>query len=218
MNVFRRSLVTLIASLLLACGSHDSGAATPAKSGQVEPAAGQDVATFAGGCFWCMVAPFVDLPGVVSVTSGYSGGRVPNPSYERVSSGSTGHAESVQIVFDPKKVSYDRLLTIFWHTIDPTDAAGQFCDIGSQYRTAVFYHGDTQKKLAEASRDALAASGTLTAPIVTEITAYTAFYPAEDYHQDYFRKSEYRYQAYRAACGRDARLRQLYGKDAVTAH
>lgn len=212
------------AALIAGCESgSDKTAATPAgapttTTGQIEPAAGQEVATFAGGCFWCMVAPFVDEPGVASVTSGYSGGSVPSPTYEQVSAGDTGHAEAVQVIFDPQKVSFERLLAIFWRSIDPTDAAGQFCDIGSQYRTAVFFHGDTQKQQAQASRDALAATGKLGAPIVTEITAYSSFYAAEEYHQDFYRKKEMRYQAYRAGCGRDARLRQLHGKDAVTAH
>ncbi len=215
-----QSLLVVASALLLACGvPNSSSAKSPAsRTGQIEPAAGQDVATFAGGCFWCMVAPFVDLPGVVSVTSGYSGGDVANPSYEQVSSGNTGHAEAVQIVFDPRQLSFETLLSIFWRSIDPTDAAGQFCDIGTQYRTAVFFHGEQQRQQAIASRDALAATGSLGAPVVTEITAYTAFYPAEDYHQDYFRKNELRYQAYRAGCGRDARLRRLHGKDALTSH
>jgi peptide-methionine (S)-S-oxide reductase len=224
-TAFRLASSTLLLSacLLLACGAPESGHATQedkslAKTGQIEPGPGQEAATFAGGCFWCMVAPFAELPGVVSVTSGYSGGTVENPSYEQVSSGRTGHAESVQVVFDPQQVSYDKLLSIFWHSIDPTDAAGQFCDIGSQYRTAVFFHGDQQKEQAKASRDALEKGGTLGAPVVTEITAYTAFYPAEDYHQDFYRKQELRYQGYRAACGRDAALRRLHGKDAVTSH
>eukprot|EP00456_Euglypha_rotunda_P061012 TRINITY_DN5105_c0_g1_i6.p1 TRINITY_DN5105_c0_g1~~TRINITY_DN5105_c0_g1_i6.p1 ORF type:complete len:216 (+),score=40.38 TRINITY_DN5105_c0_g1_i6:1066-1713(+) len=215
MTLFRFTTLLLSACLLFAC---DASQSSPAKPRQAEPAAGQEVATFAGGCFWCMVAPFADLPGVVSVSSGYSGGKLPNPTYEQVSSGTTGHAESVQIVFDPKRVHYEQLLAIFWRSIDPTDAAGQFCDIGTQYRTAVFFHSEAQKQLALASRDALAASGTLGAPVVTEITAYTAFYPAEDYHQDFYRKQEIRYQSYRAGCGRDARLRQLHGNNAVTAH
>ena len=215
MPCVRYAMVFLSALLLFAC---DTSQSSPPKARQIEPAAGQEVATFAGGCFWCMVAPFVDLPGVISVSSGYSGGKLPNPTYEQVSTGTTGHAEAVQIVFDPKRVSYDKLLSVFWRSIDPTNAAGQFCDIGTQYRTAVFYHGDTQKQQAQASRDALAASGTLGAPIATEITAYSAFYPAEEYHQDFYRKQEIRYQSYRAGCGRDARLRQLHGKDAITAH
>lgn len=213
----------LSACLLLACGVPESSPLEPPKTAssatrQIDPEPGQEVATFAGGCFWCMVAPFVDLPGVVSVSSGYSGGNVADPTYEQVSTGNTGHAEAVQIVFDPKRISYEKLLSIFWRSIDPTNAAGQFCDIGSQYRTAVFFHGAAQQAQARASRDALAASGTLGAPIVTEITAYAAFYPAEEVHQDFYRKQELRYQAYRAGCGRDAELRRLHGKLAVTAH
>ncbi len=219
----RVASLLLGACLIMSCGVPESSQAkspeTPlAKTGQIAPSAGQEAATFAGGCFWCMVAPFANLPGVVSVTSGYSGGKLPNPGYERVSAGDTGHAEAVQVIFDPKRVSFDKLLSVFWRSIDPTDAAGQFCDIGSQYRSAVFYHGETQKRQAQASRDALAATGALGAPIVTEITAYTAFYPAEDHHQDYYRKQELRYQIYRAGCGRDERLRRLHGKDAVTTH
>jgi peptide-methionine (S)-S-oxide reductase len=175
-------------------------------------------ATFAGGCFWCMVAPFEKLPGVITVTSGYAGGHVPNPTYDQVSSGTTGHAESVQVIYDPAKVSYDKLLDVFWHSIDPTTPKRQFCDSGDQYRTAIFYENDSQKRTATASRDALAASGTLQAPIVTEIVPASAFYPAEEYHQDYYRKKELEYQIYRHACGRDQRLQQLYGNKAETAH
>jgi len=213
----RLPVLMFVVTLLISCGD---AAPTPAStSSQAQKvAAGQEVATFAGGCFWCMVAPFVDLPGVASVTSGYSGGQLADPTYEQVSTGATGHAEVVRIVFDPKKLSYEKLLTIFWRSIDPTDAAGQFCDIGTQYRTAVFYHGETQKQQAEASRDALAASGVLNAPIATEITAASPFYPAEEYHQDYFRKQEMRYQMYRASCGRDSRLEQLYGKTSGSSH
>ncbi len=173
-----------------------------------------ETAIFAGGCFWCMVPPFKNLPGVLSVTAGYTGGHLANPSYEQVSSGETGHAESVQVVFDPAKVGYDRLLDVFWHNIDPATPQQQFCDVGDQYRTAIFYHGEEQKRLAIASRDALAASGVLKGPIVTQIVAATAFYPAEDYHQDYYLKNELRYQIYRHGCGRDQRLKQLYGDKA----
>ena len=173
-----------------------------------------ETATFAGGCFWCMVPPFKNLPGVLSVTSGYTGGHVPNPSYEQVSSGDTGHAESVQVVYDPAKVDYPKLLDVFWHNIDPTTPARQFCDSGDQYRTAVFYHGDTQKQQAIASRDALAKSGVLKGPIVTQIVAATPFYPAEEYHQDFYLKSELHYQIYRHGCGRDQRLKELYGDKA----
>ena len=187
--------------LALSCAHADA----PAKTG---------TATFAGGCFWCMVPPFKKLPGVVSVTSGYTGGHVPNQTYEQVSAGDTGHAESVQVVYDPAKLNYKQLLDVYWHNIDPTTPARQFCDTGDQYRTAIFYHGEQQKQEATASRDALAASGVLKAPIVTQIVAASEFYPAEDYHQDYYLKSELHYQIYRHACGRDQKLKELYGDKA----
>ncbi|MBL6751807.1 MAG: peptide-methionine (S)-S-oxide reductase MsrA [Nevskia sp.] len=207
------STLRLLAGLLLCCGL----ARVPAFAAAApQPAAGQEVATFAGGCFWCMVAPFAQLPGVVSVTSGYTGGHLADPSYEDVSSGQTGHAESVQVVYDPAKLDYARLLDVYWHNIDPTTPARQFCDSGDQYRTAIFYHGEVQKKLAEASRDALAASGRLKAPIVTQIVAAGPFYAAEDYHQDFYKKREIEYQIYRHNCGRDRRLKELYG--AAAAH
>jgi peptide-methionine (S)-S-oxide reductase len=173
-----------------------------------------ETATFAGGCFWCMVPPFKNLPGVISVTSGYTGGHVPNPSYEQVSSGDTGHAESVEIVYDPAKLDYPHLLDVYWHNIDPTTPARQFCDTGDQYRTAIFYHGETQKQQAVASRDALARSGVLKGAIVTQIVAAGPFYPAEQYHQDYYLKNELRYQIYHHGCGRDQRLKELYGDKA----
>ncbi|WP_029920848.1 peptide-methionine (S)-S-oxide reductase MsrA [Nevskia soli] len=179
---------------------------TPAKA-----EAKTETATFAGGCFWCMVPPFKNLPGVISVTSGYTGGHVANPSYEEVSSGKTGHAESVQVVFDPTKVGYAKLLDVFWHNIDPTTPQSQFCDVGDQYRTAVFYHGEEQQKLAIASRDALQASGVVKGPIVTQIVPASTFYPAEEAHQDFYIKNEVRYQIYRHGCGRDQRLKELYG-------
>jgi peptide-methionine (S)-S-oxide reductase len=196
-----------LAALLLWLGCACSAAQSPAP----RPAPGQAVATFAGGCFWCMVAPFEQLPGVVSVTSGYTGGHLAHPSYEEVSAGQTGHAESVQVIYDPSRIGYDRLLDVFWHNIDPTTPRRQFCDSGDQYRTAVFYHDPGQKKLAEASRDALAASGRLKAPIVTEIVAAGEFYAAEDYHQEFYKKQEIEYQIYRHGCGRDRRLQELYG-------
>lgn len=183
----------------------------PLQAAWANPPPPTEIATFAGGCFWCMVPPFKKLPGVLAVTSGYTGGHVANPSYEQVSEGGTGHAESVQIIFDPAIITYPQLLDVYWHNIDPTTPARQFCDSGDQYRTAIFYHGEQQKQEAIASRDALAASGVLKAPIVTQIVAASAFYPAEEYHQDFYIKSEAHYQIYRRACGRDARLRELYG-------
>jgi peptide-methionine (S)-S-oxide reductase len=171
-------------------------------------------ATFAGGCFWCMEPPFEALDGVVSVTAGYTGGTKANPTYEEVSAGGTGHAESVEIVYAPAKVSYEKLLDVFWHNIDPTTPDRQFCDHGRQYRTAIFYHDEMQKRLAEKSKQSLEESKTLPGPIVTEIVPAGTFYPAEEYHQDYAKKNPIRYRYYRYACGRDARLRELWGEAA----
>ena len=185
----------------------------PGSARWAEPAAKATArATFAGGCFWCMEPPFDEVPGVVSTTSGYAGGTVANPKYEEVAAGGTGHAEAVQVVFDPARVSYERLLEVFWRNIDPLDAGGQFCDRGSQYRAAIFYEGEDQKRAALASRARLETSGRLPGPIVTGITPLEAFYPAEVYHQDFYQKELRRYFSYRAGCGRDRRLRELWGK------
>lgn len=167
-------------------------------------------ATFAGGCFWCMEPPFDKLEGVVSTTVGYTGGHKDNPTYEEVSSGSTGHAEAVEILFDPQKVSYEQLLEVFWQNIDPTVKDRQFCDVGSQYRTAIFYHDQEQKRLAEMSLEKLRQSGRF-AEIHTQILPASTFWPAEDYHQDYYRKNPLRYKFYRMGCGRDQRLQDLWG-------
>lgn len=175
---------------------------------------GTQVAVFAGGCFWCVESDFDKVPGVISTTSGYTGGSVANPSYEDVSSGATGHAESVRIVFDPKVVSYERLLYVYWRTVDPVTRNGQFCDYGTQYRTAIFYLNDEQKRQALASKAAIEKSGQLKRPIVTEITAAGPFYPAEDYHQNYYKTNPLRYNLYRYNCGRDARLKELWGSEA----
>jgi peptide-methionine (S)-S-oxide reductase len=171
----------------------------------------QAKATLAGGCFWCMEPPFEKLDGVISITVGYTGGQTKNPSYEQVSAGGTGHAESVQIVYDPAKVSYTQLLDIFWHNIDPLTPNGQFCDHGRQYRTAIFFHDETQRRLAEDSKRQLAESGRFSQPIVTEIVPATEFYPAEEYHQHYREKNPVRYQFYRWNCARDQRLAELWG-------
>lgn len=168
-------------------------------------------AVFAGGCFWCMERPFEALPGVLTVTSGYSGGSVPHPTYEQVSSGATGHAESVQVVYDPSKVTYEQLLEVYWYNVDPTQADGQFCDHGRQYRTAVFTADEAQRRAAEESKRRLEASGKLPGRVVTEIVPAGPFYPAEEYHQDFYRKNPARYEGYRRGCGRDARLRELWG-------
>jgi peptide-methionine (S)-S-oxide reductase len=168
-------------------------------------------AIFAGGCFWCMEPPFDKLPGVISTISGYVGGQKRNPTYEEVSAGTTGHTEAVQVVYDPKKVSYQKLLEVFWRNIDPTVKNRQFCDVGTQYRSGIFYQEQEQKRLAEESRAALEKSKPFKDPIVTEITLATEFWPAEEYHQDYYLKNPLRYAYYRAGCGRDARLKQLWG-------
>ena len=165
-------------------------------------------ATFAGGCFWCMEPPYDELEGVTSTISGYIGGTKKNPTYEEVSAGTTGHAEAVQITYDPKKTSYEKLLEVFWRNIDPLTANAQFCDSGSQYRSAIFYHDEAQKTLAEASKKSL--QGRFKQPIVTEIVRASEFYPAEDYHQDYYKKNPIRYKVYRYSCGRDQRLQQLW--------
>jgi peptide-methionine (S)-S-oxide reductase len=168
-------------------------------------------ATFAGGCFWCMQPPFENLPGVVTTTVGYTGGQKRNPTYEEVSAGGTGHAESVQIVYDPTKITYEKLLDVFWHNVDPVTREAQFCDHGHQYRSAIFYADDSQRRLAEESKRALEASGKLPGLIVTEIVAASEFWPAEDYHQRYHEKNPIRYRYYRWGCGRDARLHELWG-------
>lgn len=171
-------------------------------------------AIFAGGCFWCVESDFDKVPGVLATTSGYIGGKTANPTYEQVSNKSTGHAEAVEIVFDPAKVTYAQLLEHFWRTIDPTVKDRQFCDVGSPYRTAIFAVDAAQLKAAQASRDALAKSKPFKDPIVTEIVQAAKFYPAEDYHQDFYLKNPLRYKYYRTSCGRDARLKELWGDQA----
>lgn len=171
-----------------------------------------ELATFAGGCFWCMVAPFQELPGIINVTSGYTGGHTENPSYGEVCSHATGHYEAVQITFNPAVISYEKLLDIYWRQIDPTDTGGQFYDRGSSYCTAIFYHNDKQKKQAEASRKALEAAGIFQRPVVTRILPAARFYPSEDYHQDYHKKNPAHYQAYRKGSGRDRFIEQNWGR------
>jgi peptide-methionine (S)-S-oxide reductase len=173
---------------------------------------GRARATFAGGCFWSMEPPFDKVPGVVSTTTGYAGGSVVNPTYEQVARGGTGHAEVVQVAFDPRKVAYERLLEVFWRNVDPFDAEGQFCDRGRQYRPAIYYEGDDQQRAALASRESLEKSGRLPAPIAVEIAPLKAFYPAEDYHQDYAVRNVRQYWSYSTGCGRDRRLRALWGR------
>ena len=169
------------------------------------------MATFASGCFWCMEPPFEKLDGVISVTVGYTGGHTKNPTYEEVSGGGTGHAESVRIVYDPLKIDYARLLDVFWHNIDPTTPDAEFCDHGHQYRSAIFFHDESQRRLAEESKRRVEASGRLPGPVVTEVVPATEFYPAEEYHQGYYKKNPVRYHFYRWNCGRDQRLKALWG-------
>lgn len=168
-------------------------------------------AIFAGGCFWCEETAFEGVPGVEAVVSGYTGGSKKNPTYEEVSSGSTGHAESVRVTFDPAKISYAKLLEIFWHNVDPVSANGQFCDRGNQYRAGIFYRDAAQKRAAEESKRALETGKKLDGPIAVEVTQAGEFYPAEEYHQDFYKKNPGRYQSYRAGCGRDRRLKEVWG-------
>ncbi|HUG81448.1 MAG TPA: peptide-methionine (S)-S-oxide reductase MsrA [Bryobacterales bacterium] len=193
-------LITLVVITILAAPA----AAAPKQDGTA-------VAIFAGGCFWCMEPPFDKLDGVISTTSGYTGGPEVNPSYEQVSSGSTQHREAVQIEYDPKRVSYEKLLEVFWRNIDPLDGRGQFCDKGRHYTSAIFALDDAQRAAAEQSKAAIEAEGRLDGKIRTDILAAGPFYAAEDYHQDYYMKNPVRYKYYRWGCGRDARLQKLWG-------
>jgi peptide-methionine (S)-S-oxide reductase len=174
-------------------------------------APGLEKATFAGGCFWCMQPAFDHIPGVVGTTVGYTGGDKQHPTYEEVSDGGTGHAESIEVTFDPKKVTYQQLLNVFWHNIDPTSKDREFCDVGHQYRTAIFFHGAEQEREAKASEKEIEETKPFKDPIVTEIVAASTFWPAEDYHQDYYLKNPVHYKFYRYNCGRDERLRELWG-------
>lgn len=206
-------LASLLAAITLAAckpGAADATQSTPPTS-SIAPGK-QAVAVFAGGCFWCTESDFDKMPGVLSTTSGYTGGNVENPTYEQVSAGTTGHIEAVQVRYDPTITSYAKLVEAFWPTIDPLTANAQFCDQGEQYRSAIFYSTPEEKSVAEASRDALQASGRFDQPIVTEILPGAVFYPAEEYHQDYYMKNPLRYAYYRNGCGRDDRLEQLWGK------
>lgn len=177
---------------------------------EIDPAVA-DTAFFAGGCFWCEETAFEDVPGVAAVISGYTGGHVDHPTYNQVSAGGTGHAEAVEVIYDASQIDYETLLQIFWHNVDPLSAGGQFCDRGNQYRSAIFYRNAEQQRLAEASKAEIEGSGRFDEPIVTEIVAASTFYPAEEYHQDFYLKNPDRYHSYRRGCGRDARLDALWG-------
>jgi peptide methionine sulfoxide reductase msrA/msrB len=208
--------VLLIAALIVGTvwvWQKASGEQTQGRDMAVKETTGLKTATFAGGCFWCTEADFEKVPGVVKVISGYAGGQKKNPTYEEVSSGTTGHVEAVQVYYDPSKVTYQQLLDYFWRHIDPTDAGGQFVDRGSQYRSVIFYQDEEQMLLAQKSKEALDHSGRFKKPVVTEIVKFTNFYPAEEYHQDYYKKNPLRYRYYRYASGRDQFLAEVWGKE-----
>ncbi len=206
----RKRLPAVLAVVLVLSAGLSLG--TASLSGAAED--GLEVATFAGGCFWCVESDFDKVPGVVRTVSGYTGGAVPDPTYKRVSAGGTGHREAVQIFYDPKRVSYAALVEIFWRSVDPTDAGGQFCDRGESYETAIFANSLEQKQEAEASKGALGRSDVLKQPVVTPIEVAGPFYPAEDYHQDYYQENPLRYGFYRYRCGRDSRIEAIWGEDA----
>lgn len=217
------ALSVLFAVALVACGNSTAGEPADAEPQPAstrdatyaelpQPEEGQAVATFAGGCFWCMEPPFDDLDGVLATTSGYAGGEMERPSYKQVSSGKTRHLEVVQILYDPETISYETLLEAFWRNVDPFDAGGQFCDRGYQYTTAIFAHGEEQRKAAEVSKQEVAAR--FGKPIATEIRTAEEFYTAEEYHQDFYEKEPLRYGTYRSGCGRDRTLRDIWGDEA----
>lgn len=203
--IFARLL--LLCTVLVATSAH----AQFGPAAMPKPVAGSAIATFGGGCFWCVEEAFDKVPGVISTTSGFMGGRVKNPTYEQVSTGGTGHNEVVHVVYDPKKVTYPQLLDAFWHNIDPVQFNGQFCDHGSQYRSEIFFHDDEQRREAEASKAALMKNKPFKGEIRTLITRAAEFYPAEEYHQDYYKKNPIRYKYYKTACGRESRLKELWG-------
>ncbi len=200
-NLFK--FIAVLAGLML-------GAALVATAAEPATKAKTATAVFAGGCFWCMEPPYDKLPGVVATTSGYSGGQKENPTYEQVSAGDTGHIEVIQVTYDPKQVSYEKLLEVFWRNVDPLDKGGQFCDRGNTYTTVIFYQNEEQKKIVEQSKAAIEKK--LGKTVVTAIRPAATFYAAEDYHQDYYLKNPLRYKYYRYSCGRDQRLEQLWGK------
>ncbi len=205
----KKFIYTFMVLLLSAGGATGTTSDSPAAESDLE------VATFAGGCFWCVESDFDNVTGVVRTTSGYTGGHFADPTYEDVTAGGTGHLKAVQIFFDPNKVSYEILLDVLWHSVDPTDGGSQFCDRGESYKTAIFANSPEQKRLAEESKRELALSSALTQAIVTAVEDAGPFYPAEEYHQDYYNKNPLRYNWYRYGCGRDARIKEIWGEDAL---
>lgn len=207
MTALQRAVLFLFAALIIIAGEHfNYSAGHAADSGSIAKA------YFAGGCFWCMEEAFEKVNGVVETVSGYMGGTVKNPTYEEVSAGQTGHAESVEVRYDPSKVTYTQLLEAFWHNVDPVTPNAQFCDHGNQYRAAIFYQGEDEKRLAEESKRAIEQSKRFSMPIATQIVAASEFFPAEEYHQDFYKKNPVRYKFYKFTCGRAQRLESLWGK------
>lgn len=211
-NVTLAAITALLSGAGFAAGTQatkPTAPPAPASAGATNPPAGRATAIFAGGCFWCLEADFDKLPGVIATESGYTAGRTERPNYEEVSSGATGHTEAVRVTYDPAKVNYEQLVTFFWRHIDPTVKDRQFCDIGSQYRSGIYWGNAREREVAESSRTALLRSGTL-AQVETEIAAASEFYRAEEYHQDYYLKNPIRYAFYRRSCGRDARVQEVW--------
>ncbi len=215
MKTLARLAAVCLAVCLVVAFAAQSVAPSLSQAANTSADKAEEVATFAGGCFWCVEADFDTVPGVLRTISGYTGGRVKNPTYAQVVAGASGHREAVRIVFDPKRVSYTQLLEIFWRSVDPTDAGGQFCDRGQSYSTAIFANSAAQLSTAKASKTTLIKSGVLKRPVRTPILKAKAFYPAEAYHQNYYERNPIRYNYYRFGCGRDARLKKVWGKDAL---
>lgn len=205
----KKWLIPLAATLAVACSGGSE--AQQSQQPRTPPGAPLKTATFGGGCFWCVEEAFDKAPGVHSTISGYTGGRVANPTYEQVSSGGTGHVEVVQVTYDPSRITYPQLLNVFWKNVDPLTPNQQFCDRGSQYRSVIFAENSEQLRLAQASKQALERSGRFKQPIVTEVVQASRFYPAEEYHQDYYTKNPLRYRFYKTSCGRERRLKEVWG-------
>jgi peptide-methionine (S)-S-oxide reductase len=217
MHAMREMRITMMAltwamPILLAVLGIAAGEQSSVHEGQAAESGTMAKAYFAGGCFWCMEEAFEKVDGVLDVLSGYMGGSVKNPSYEDVSAGRTGHAESVEVRYDPRKLTYSQLLEVFWRNVDPVTPEAQFCDHGNQYRAAIFYQGEEEKRLAEESKHAIEQSKRFSTPIATQVTAASEFYPAEEYHQDFYKKNPFRYKYYKFTCGRAQRLEALWGK------